>query len=296
VTPQTEPGRTAAGIRLALVGLLVNAVLVAVKLAAGFVGHSYVLVADGVESLADIFTSLIVWSGLRVSTRSADDTFPFGYGKAQPLAAAAVGLMLIAAAVGIAVEAARELVTPHHGPAAFTLPVLVLVVVSKELLFRTVLRAGRALDARIIEADAWHHRSDAVTSLLAFIGISVALIGGPGWEPADDAAALLATLVIVANGIRVLRPAVLELMDRAPGPEVVDRVSRAARGVPGVQAIEKLRVSRAGTRCRADLHVQADPALSLEAAHVLSGRVKHAIRDAVPMVEDVLVHMEPFSS
>ncbi|HYL30622.1 MAG TPA: cation diffusion facilitator family transporter [Gemmatimonadales bacterium] len=282
--------------RTAQVGMLVNAALAAIKLLAGVLGSSYALIADGVESTADIFSSLIVWGGLRIASRSADDDYPFGYGKAEPIAAAVVGLMLIAAAIGIAIESVREIRVPHHAPAPFTLAVLVGVVLVKEGLYRRVFRVGADVGSTAVKADAWHHRSDAITSAAAFVGISIALIGGPGWEPADDWAALLASTVIAYNGIAALRPAVADLMDRAPGEAMLARVSAAAMGVRGVCAIEKLKVRKAGLGYWVDLHVQADPRLPLEEAHVLSGMVKSAIRQAVPEVAGALIHMEPYES
>jgi cation diffusion facilitator family transporter len=282
--------------RTAQVGMLVNAVLAGAKLVAGVLGSSYALVADGVESTADIFSSLIVWGGLRIASRSADEDYPFGYGKAEPIAAAVVGLMLIAAAIGIAIESVREILVPHHAPAPFTLVVLVGVVLVKEVLYRRVFRVGADVGSTAVKADAWHHRADAITSAAAFVGISIALIGGPGWEPADDWAALLASTIIASNGIAALRPAVADLMDRAPGEEMLARVSAAATGVHGVCAIEKLKVRKAGLGYWVDLHVQADPRLPLEEAHVLSGMVKSAIRQAVPEVAGALIHMEPYDS
>ena len=283
-----------AGIRLARTGLLVNGGLALVKLLAGILGHSYALIADAVESVADIFSSLVVWSGLRISSRDADQRYPFGYGEAESESSAIVGIMLIGAALGIAIEAVREIRTPHHTPAPFTLIVLVAVVMIKESLFRFVLRRARDLGSPAVAADAWHHRSDAITSSAAFIGISVALIGGPGWEQADDWAALFASAIVFFNGIRIVRPALAELMDVSPEETVFQSVEAAARSVPGVRATEKLRIRKSGTRYQLELHVQADPAISLHQAHILSGMVKTAIRNAVPRVETALVHMEPF--
>jgi cation diffusion facilitator family transporter len=281
------------GIHAAQLGLLVNAALVVIKLVAGVLGNAYALIADAVESSADLFSSLIVWSGLRIASREADEEYPFGYGKAEPLAAAVVALMLIGAALGIAVEAIREIRTPHHTPAPFTLIVLVLVIGTKEILFRRVVAVGDALGSTAVKTDAWHHRSDAITSLAAFIGISIAVIGGPGWEAADDWAALAAAGVILVNASLLIRPAIHDLMDRSPGADLVSRISAVATSTPGVRHIEKLKVRKAGLAYYVDLHVQADPAMSLRDAHNLSGRVKSAIRAEVSDVAGVLIHMEP---
>jgi cation diffusion facilitator family transporter len=286
--------RAERGARAAQAGLLVNAGLALTKFLAGVLGHSYALIADAVESLADIFSSLIVWSGLRISARSADEQYPFGYGKAEALAAVVVGFMLIGAAVGISIEAVREILIPHHSPAPFTLGVLFAVILVKEVLFRRVFKVGEEVESTAVKGDAWHHRSDALTSAAAAIGIGVALIGGPGWAAADDWAALAAALVICFNGLRILRPAFGDLMDRSPESAVVERIAAAATSVSGVAATEKLKVRRAGMGLFVDIHVQADPAMSLHDAHILSGKVKSAIQAAVPTVLGVLVHMEPY--
>jgi cation diffusion facilitator family transporter len=282
------------GIRATQIAILVNACLAIAKLVAGLVGNTYALVADAVESTADIFSSTIVWGGLRVASRDPDDTYPFGYGKAEPLAAAVVSLMLLGAAVGIALQAVQEIRTPHRSPAPWTLVVLVAVVLVKWTLSRRVRAIGTDIGSIAVKADAWHHMSDAVTSAAAFVGISVALLGGPGWESADDWAALLGSAVIALNGLGMLRPALHDLMDRMPGPEVVGPVRQAAEGVPGVCATEKLAVRRSGIGFRVTMHIQADPEMALKDAHVLSGKVKGAIRAAVPQVQSVLIHMEPF--
>ena len=285
--------RTKRGIRSAQAGLLTNAGLAVIKVLTGILGHSYALIADGVESTTDVFSSLVLWRGLNVAARSPDEDYPFGYGKAESLSAAVISLLLMGAAFGIAIQAVREIVTPHHAPAPFTLGVLILVVAVKETLFRKVFAVGDEMDSLAVRADAWHHRSDAITSVAAFVGIGVALIGGPGWEPADDVAALLASAVILFNGIRLLRPAVQDLMDRAPDQALLEKVTEVARKVEGVGATEKILARRVGGKHRVVLHVQADPGLSLKEAHDLGGRVRSRIVEEVPSVVDVLVHMEP---
>jgi len=288
--------KTAAGrsIRWAQAGLLVNALLVLVKLIAGIVGHANALVADAVESSADIFSSLIVWMGLSIAVRPADEDHPYGHGKAEPLAAAIVSLMLLGAAVGISIMAVREILTPHHLPSPFTLFVAAGVILIKEALYQRVSRVGREVGSTAVAADAWHHRADAVSSLAAFIGISVALWGGPGWEAADDWAALVAAMLVAINGVRTLQPAVAGLMDKAPDRSVKDRAVDAALKVNGVQHIERLHVRGSGLGFYIDLHAQADPTITLEEAHEIAARVKYAILEALPSVVSVMVHMEPY--
>jgi cation diffusion facilitator family transporter len=291
-TPVREPADR--GIRSVRFGILANAALAAVKLVAGLAGNSYALVADAIESTTDILASVLVWGSLRLSVRDPTERYPFGYGKAEPLAAAIVGVMLVAAAVGIAVEAVEGIRTPHHGPASWTLGVLILVVLAKTLLSRRIGTVAVAIGSSAVEADAWHHLSDAITSGAAFIGIAIALWGGPGWESADDWAALAAGAIILFNAWVIIRPALEDLMDRTPGQDVVERVRRTATSVDGVRAIEKLAVRRSGMTYRVTIHVQADGTLSLHEAHVLGGKVKSAIRQAMPRVQHVLVHMEPY--
>ena len=285
---------TQRGVEAAQIGLLANTGLAIVKLVAGLVGHSYALVADAVESSADVLASLVVWGGLRVAGRHPDEDYPFGYGKAEPLAAAVVSLMLLGAAVAIAWQSVDEIRTPGTAPAPWTLGVLVGVLVVKWLLARRTERVGAAIGSTAVRADARHHLSDALTSGAAFVGISVALAGGPGWESADDWAAVLASLVIAWNAWAMLRPALDELMDRTPGVEVVARVEHAARSVPGVLDVEKVALRKAGVVYRVTLHVQTHPQTPLDEAHRLGGRVKGAIREALPEVQSVLVHMEPY--
>ena len=285
---------TRRSIRWAQAGLLINAVLVLVKLVAGIIGHANALVADAIESSGDIFSSMIVWMGLSIAARPADEDHPYGHGKAEPLAAAVVSLMLLGAAVGISILAMREIRTPHHLPAPFTLFVAAGVIIVKEALYRRVSRVGKDVGSTAVTADAWHHRADAISSLAAFIGISIALLGGRGWEAADDWAALVAALVVAVNGVRTLRPAISGLMDEAPDRTIKERVLEAACAVDGVRNVENLKVRRSGLGFYVDLHVQADSGISLEDAHEIAATVKYAIVEAIPNVAGVLVHMEPY--
>jgi cation diffusion facilitator family transporter len=286
--------REARGIRTAQIGLLINAALAVVKVITGVLGNSYALIADGIESTTDIFSSLIVWRGLHVAARSPDEEYHFGYGKAESLAAAVVALMLIGAAVGIAIQAIREIRIPHHLPAPFTLVILIGVMIAKELLFRRVATVGSEIDSAAVNADAWHHRADALTSLAAFIGISIALLGGQRYASADDYAALIAACIILFSGVTLIRPAIADLMDRAPDRGLIRTVEQTAESVEGVCAVEKTMARRSGAGYRVVMHVQAEPTLSLRDAHTLGGRVRRHVVAEVPQVLDVVIHMEPF--
>jgi cation diffusion facilitator family transporter len=281
------------GARLALAGLAINFILAATKIAAGILGNSYALIADGIESSLDIFGSLVIWYGLKVAAEPPDAEHPYGHGKAEPMAAIIVALLVIVAAVVLALQSVREIVTPHHAPAPFTLVVLVVVVLVKETLFRAVAGTGERIGSSAVRADAWHHRSDAITSIAAFIGISIALIGGRGWEPADDWAALLACGLIAFNGARLLRPALEEAMDAAP-PKVLEESVRAnAAAVEGVHAIDQCRVRKMGLEFYVDIHIEVNGTLSVRDGHGIAHAVKDAIRAANPAIVDVLVHVEP---
>ena len=292
--PITPAAAFQRGIRFTLLGMAVNAVLAVVKLVAGLVGNTYALVADAAESMGDLVSSLFVLAGLRIASREPNDLYPYGYGRAETLAAAAVALMLIGTAFGIAWAAIHEIQTPHNAPAAWTLVVLVVVIAVKWAISRAVNSAGEAIGSRSVKADAWHHLSDAITSIAAFIGISIAIWKGPGWEAADDWAALFAAGIIVLNGSLLLREAIHDLMDRKLEPEIYTSVRKVAEQVPSVRAIEKLALRRTGLNVFAEIHVQADPDTPLAEAHAIGGRVKMAIRTAHPEIAHVLVHMEPF--
>ena len=286
--------RVVRGLRSAQFGLVLNAVLATVKIVAGVLGNAYALIADGIESCADIVSSLVVWRGLRLAEQGPDDAYHFGYGKAEAVAAAVVGIFLLGAALAIAAAGVRQFNIPHAAPEAFTLPVLLLVFVIKEAAFRWMNITANEIESTALRGDAWHHRIDAFTSLIAAIGIGLSLYGGPGWENADEIAAIIGSAVIFRNGTMVLRQAISDLMDRAPDATVISQMRSAACGVPGVLCIEKLSARKSGLGYFVDIHVQADGALPLRDAHVLGGKVKRSILSALPQVRAVLVHMEPF--
>lgn len=281
------------GLRLSKLALGINALLAGIKIAAGVVGNSYVLIADGIESTADIFSSFVVWGGLRVSAIPADDNHPFGHGKAEPIASVFVSVLLLAAAVLIAVQSLHEIATPHRTPAWFTLPILLIVIAVKESLFRFAFRTGRSLESTALKSDAWHHRSDALTSAAAFVGISIALVGGPGYQSADDWAALLACGVIAWNGLRLLRGALDEVMDASVSPQVIADVRELAAGVEDVVAVEKCRIRKVGLHLALDIHIVVDGNLSVRRGHEIAHQVKDRLLASQHRINDVTVHTEP---
>jgi len=280
-------------LRATFLGLAVNVTLAVAKFFAGIFGHSQALIADAVESLADVFSSIVVWRGVVVAEAPPDEDHPYGHGKAEPLAAAGVSVMLLLAAGLITYHSLRGLIEPRVGPSAWTLILLVAVIVVKAVLFRYVLHEGKHMESSAVKADAWHHRSDAITSGAAFIGISIALIGGKGYENADNWAALAAACVIALNGWRLLLPAFNDLMDRSPDREVIERIKKIAATIPGVDRVEKCFVRKMGYHLYADMHVEVNPDMTVVHSHEIAHAVKNKVRAQIPAVSYVLVHIEP---
>jgi len=283
-----------AGLRASTLSIAVNIFLAAVKIVTGIVGHSYALIADGVESCTDILSSFVVWGGLRIASRPPDSTHPYGHGKAESLAALFVALALIGAAIGIAFQSIHEILIPHHAPAWYTLVVLGAIILIKEGMFRFILKVGQDIQSNSLQSDAWHHRADAITSLTAFIGISIALIGGKGYEQADDWAALIGCCFIFYNGVRLLAPALDEVMDAAASPEIEAAVRDIASKVEGVRQVEKCRVRKSGVGLQMDLHVQVDGDLPVSRGHEISHQVKDSLMASRLTIHDVVIHIEPY--
>jgi cation diffusion facilitator family transporter len=282
------------GMKIVLFGVLVNALLAITKIITGILGNSYALVADGIESTTDIFSSLIVWGGLKISSRPADLNHPYGHGKAESLAAFVVSVALLGAALIIVIQSIKEIITPHHLPATYTLYVLVGVVVTKEFLYRYVFKVGMEANSTAMQADAWHHRSDAITSAAAFIGILIAVVGGEGYEMADDWAALIASGFIAYNGIRMMRFALHEIMDTTPGSDIEKSVRQLAIDTEGVMAIEKCYIRKSGTSFIIDIHVEVEASLSVHQGHEIAHNLKDRLISSNLSISYVMVHVEPF--
>jgi len=279
-----------AGARLALVGMGLNAVLCAAKIGAGVFGHSYVLIADGFESLLDIISSLLIWGGLKVAALPPDASHPYGHGKAEPVAAIMGSVMILGAGAGLAVNSIQAISVPRPAPARYTLLVLVVAVVLKEFHSRRVRKLARETSSTAMEADAMHHRTDAITSAAALVGITVALAGHPR---ADSWAALFACAIIAYNGLLIFWPSLLDLMDTAPPKNIQERVKNASLKVEGVVETEQCRVRKMGLEYYVDLHVKVDGGITVTEGHGIAHLVKDAVRQEVPEVADVLVHIEP---
>jgi cation diffusion facilitator family transporter len=285
---------TARSIGLAVMTILLNIGLMLVKILTGIFGNSYALIADGIESAADVFTSLLTWVGYHLSLRPPDDKHPFGHGKIESLTGIFSGLVLLGAAGGIAWMSVREILTPHHVPKWFTLPVLILVVVVKEAMSRRILGIAGEVDSRSLEGDAWHHRSDAITSGAAAVGLTLALLGGKKWAAADDWGALVACTVIVANGLRIISHSLHETLDGQVDRDLIEDIASSAANVSGVKEIEKCLVRKSGIQFFAELHVEVDPEMTIRDGHEVGHQVKDHLMNAYPQLMDVVIHLEPW--
>lgn len=286
-------GPSQLGQRAAMASIAVNTALAVIKLTGGLLGNSYALVADAIESLGDIFSAAIVRTGLVIAARPPDDNHPYGHGKAEPLAALVVAVLLIASAVIISVRAVDAISTPTRQPAPFTLVILIAVVIIKETVYRRLARVGKAIHSTSLSADAWHHRGDALTSAAAAIGITITLVGGPAYAAADGWAAIVACVIIIANGMRFARNAITELMDTSPADHIIEDIRQTAECVDGARRVDKVLVRKVGLFFYADLHVEVDPELTVRRGHDIAHDVRDAIVDTFPNVVDALVHIEP---
>ena len=292
--PMTADPESTRAARITMLSVSANACLVVAKLLGGIFGHSHALIADAVESMLDIAGSLIIWSGVRISAIPPDINHPYGHGKAEPVAVLAMAVSLLAAAVGLSMLSVQALYTPHPPPQAFTLVVVCVAIISKELLFRMVSKVGNAMGSTALRADATHHRLDALTSLVAFLGIAISLIGGPEYANADSWAALAACALIAFNGHSMLKPALEEIMDTAPSPDIEAHVRELAVKVEGVAGVEQCRVRKYGIKFIVDLHVEVDGNLTVYKGHEIAHRVKDKLLKSDLRIGDVLVHIEPF--
>ena len=290
--------RALRGRRVLLAGIFLNALLAVIKITAGWLGHADALVADGVESTLDVFSSVMIWLALKYAERPPDETHPYGHGKVESLAGVAGALLLLGAGVAVAMNSLKEI---FHGaadrpaPAAYTLGVLIFVVAVKEVLFRISHARSREVKSRALEADAWHHRSDALTSLSAVVGILVSLLGGSAFVSADDWAALFSCGIIAWNGILMLKGSLGELMDEQAPQAVIDKILECAQAVEGVVSVEKCRVRKSGLSLIADLHVRVLGDMSVASGHYISHLVKDALMAGGYHLSDVTVHIEPTS-
>lgn len=270
-----------------------NTSLAVIKGLAGFFGNSYALVADAIESTTDIFSSFLVLFGIKYSNKPADDNHPYGHGRAEPLITFLVVGFLITSATIIAYESISNIQTPHALPKPWTLIVLAIIIIWKEYSFRLVMKRSIESNSSSLRADAWHHRSDAITSVAAFMGISIALILGKGYESADDWAALFASGFILYNSYLIFRPALGEIMDEHLYDDLVIEIRKVSLNVDGIIDTEKCFIRKAGMKYHVDLHAIVDATISVKEGHELAHTLKDTLRNEIPELGHVLIHVEP---
>lgn len=278
----------------ALQGILVNSGLGLAKLVAGLLGHSYALVADAAESFADVMGSCVTLYGLRLAAEPADQSHPSGHGRAETIASAVTAMVLVGVGASICWHAALSLGESRPSPNPLTLLVLIPVISVKEWTFRSMRARGREIGSLAVVADAWHQRSDAVTSVAALAGIIIAWIGGPAWSHADSWAAILSSIWLMGTGLWLLGPTLHELMEGSVDPALLEFICETSSSCPGIKGIDKVWVRKLGMRLMVDMHIEVDPHLSVQEGHRLAHEVKALLQRELPQVRDVMVHVEPF--
>ncbi len=270
-----------------------NALLALLKFITGYLGNSYALIADAIESTTDIFSSFLVLFGIKYSNKPADKNHPYGHGRAEPLITFLVVGFLITSATIIAYESIQNIGNPHEPPKSFTLYVLGAIILWKEISYRIVISRSKEIQSSSLKADAWHHRSDAITSIAAFIGISIALILGKGYESADDWAALFASGFILYNSYLIFRPALGEIMDEHVYDDLIVDIRKIAHQVPGVVDTEKCFIRKAGMKYHVELHASVDAQISVKQGHDIAHLLKDTLRAQIQQLGHVLIHIEP---
>jgi len=274
--------------------IITNTFLAIIKWLGGYFGNSYALIADALESATDIFSSFLVLLGIKYASRPADKNHPYGHGRAEPLITFMVVAFLVVSATIIAYESVQNILTPHDLPKSYTLYLLAAIIVWKEISFQIVLKRSKSTNSSVLKADAWHHRSDAITSVAAFVGISVALYFGEGFEQADDWAALLAAVFILYNSYRIFRPALGEIMDEHVYHQLEEEIRDISMTVPGIRGTEKCLIRKAGMKYYIDLHAMVDAEISVKEGHIIAHRLQSGLMEKLPQVGYVLIHIEPF--
>jgi cation diffusion facilitator family transporter len=280
-------------IKTSVFSIIGNILFAVVKFVAGILGNSYALIADAIESTTDVFASILVWIGLKYSTKPADENHPYGHGRFEVISTFAVIGFLVVSATIIAIESIKNIQTPHEPPKVFTLYVLGGIILFKELSYQYVIRQSKKTHSSSLKADAWHHRSDAITSVMAFIGIVFAIFMGEGFEAADDVAALIASFFIVYNAYKIFKPIISEISDEQVYDDMIEDVRRIATTVPGVIDTEKCHIRKMGMTFYVDLHLIVDGNLTVIQGHRIAHNLKDEIQRQIPEIADVLVHTEP---
>ncbi|UYW00705.1 cation diffusion facilitator family transporter [Flavobacterium agricola] len=267
--------------------------LALIKGIAGVLGNSYALIADAIESTADVFASILVLFGIKYAHKPADYDHPYGHGKAEALVTFVVVGILLFSAGFIAYQSIENITTPHEGPKAWTLLVLLGIIVWKEYSFQVVMKKAKKINSSALAADAWHHRSDAITSVTAFVGITIALTMGPGYESADDWAALFAALFIIYNSYKIFKPALNEVMDETSYPEIEEKIRAIAAQVPDILGTEKCIIRKSGIKYHVELHALVEENMTVRKSHDLGHVLKDTLNKKIPELGYIIIHIEP---
>ncbi|MBT8229119.1 MAG: cation diffusion facilitator family transporter [Bacteroidia bacterium] len=283
-------------IQTTLISIFSNILLALIKAISGVLGHSYALIADAIESTTDIFSSILVLLGLKYASKPPDKNHPYGHGKIEPLITFMVVIFLITSAIVISYQSIQNIRTPHQGPASWTLIVLGIIIFWKELSYRFVIRKSIETNSTSLKAEAWHHRSDAITSVSAFVGITIAVIFGKGYEAADDWAALIAAAFILYNSYLIFRPALGEIMDEHLYDNLIEDIRQISNTVEGVIATEKCFIRKTGMKYHVDLHAIVNGDITVREGHDIAHVLKDTLKSQIATIENILIHIEPSDS
>jgi cation diffusion facilitator family transporter len=281
------------GQRVALAGMIVSGSLATIKIAAGIMGHSTAVVADGLESAADVFASGIVLLGLTLAAKPPDWNHPYGHGRLETLTGLFVGFLLALAGVAISVNAMRQMGRSHPPPAAFVIWPLIGSAAVKSVLSGVKFHYGRKIRSAALVADAWNDGVDILSALAALVAVWFTLLGPREFLAADHWGAFAVGLIVVFTGIRVARDTALQLMDTMPDQETMSKIRNVALTVAGVRGVEKCYARKTGLQYHVDLHLEVDPDITVRQSHDIATNVRIAIKETLHWVADVLVHVEP---
>lgn len=284
--------------RVTLIGSVVNAVLIVLKFAAGILGRSSAMVADAVHSLTDFITDIIVLIFVRISGKPHDENHGYGHGKFETFATMIIGLILAAAGFALFANGLRLVISSLNGemlpePTWIALVVAIVSIISKEILYRYTVRTGRDLRSDAVVANAWHHRSDAISSLGTLIGIGGAMFLGENWRILDPLAAVIVSLFIIKAAYDIMRPSINELLESSLPKAETDKISSVILSVPGVRDMHRLRTRKIGNAIAIDFHAKMDGSLTLKQAHAIATEIEHKLRDTFGAGTLITIHMEP---
>lgn len=286
--------------KVTLIGSAVNAVLIVLKFIAGFVGRSSAMVADAVHSLSDFISDVIVLIFVKIAGKPKDKGHDYGHGKYETLATVIIGILLIIAGIGLMINGIEAVIRSLNGeelerPTMLALIVAIVSILSKEWLYRYTIKAGKKLDSQAVVANAWHHRSDAVSSLGTLIGISGAMFLGDRWRILDPIAAIVVSILIIKSGYDIVKPCISELLEASLPEDKEKEIENLVLGVPGIKFVHNLRTRRIGNDIAVDLHAKMDGGLTLSEAHEKASAAEKAIRHVFGKNTIINIHMEPSS-